>query len=179
MWIFWTRLKKLLIKLKRNHLTLQHLFLISLLEKTEIIWTNLALIQTQGFCKQKNIGLIDNKNLKENHLGIKKLHLNKKGNTLFAKNLLNFIEGNWNFRSERDVFKEENGASDKRNKFGILSERIKGSKDILMVSETKLDESFREGQFLITGFHSPFRSDRNRNGGGIMLTYGKISQPIC
>ena len=38
------------------------------------------------FFKQKNIGLIDNENLKENHLGIKKLHLNRKGNTLFAKN---------------------------------------------------------------------------------------------
>ena len=48
--------------------------------------------------------------MKENHLGTKKLHLNTKGNTLFAKNLLNFTEGNWNFRSGRDVFKEENGA---------------------------------------------------------------------
>ena len=48
----------------------------------------------QNFCKQKNIGLIDNENLKENHLGIKKLHLNGRGNTLFAQNLLNFIEGN-------------------------------------------------------------------------------------
>ena len=58
---------------------------------------NLALIQTQGlqtFVSKKNIGLIDNENLKDNHLGIKKLHLNRKGNTLFTKNLLNFIEGN-------------------------------------------------------------------------------------
>ena len=38
-----------------------------------------------------------------------------------------------------------------------------------MVSETKLDDRFPEGQFLIKGFHSPFRFDRNRNGGGIML----------
>ena len=48
----------------------------------------------KNYCKQKNIALIDNDNLKENHLGIKKLHLNRKGNTLFAKNLLNFIEIN-------------------------------------------------------------------------------------
>ena len=66
----------------------------------------------KNFCEQKNIGLIDNENLKENQLGLKKLHLNRKGNTLFAKNSLNFIEGKWNFRSERDVFTEENGASD-------------------------------------------------------------------
>ena len=46
------------------------------------------------FCKQKNIGLIDNENLKENHLGIRKLRLNRKGNTPFAKNLLSFVESN-------------------------------------------------------------------------------------
>ena len=56
-----------------------------------------------------------------------------------------------------------------RNKFDLLSEQVKGSIDILMVSETKLDDSFPEGQFLIEGFHSPFRFDRNRNCGGIML----------
>ena len=38
-----------------------------------------------------------------------------------------------------------------------------------MVSETKLDYSSPEGQFLIEKFHSPFRFDHNRNGGGIML----------
>ena len=38
-----------------------------------------------------------------------------------------------------------------------------------MVSETKLDDSFREGQFLIKGFPSLFRFDRNRNGAGIMI----------
>ena len=62
-----------------------------LFEKTKIIWKNLA---NKNFCTQKSIGLIDNENLKENQLGIKKLHLNRKGNTRFAKNLLNFIKGN-------------------------------------------------------------------------------------
>ena len=38
-----------------------------------------------------------------------------------------------------------------------------------MVSETKLVDSFPEGQFFIKGFHSSFRFDRNRNGGGVML----------
>ena len=46
------------------------------------------------FCDQKNIPLIDNDNIKEEHLGVKKLHLNKRGNSLFAKNLLVFIEQN-------------------------------------------------------------------------------------
>ena len=38
-----------------------------------------------------------------------------------------------------------------------------------MVSETKLDGSFPQGQFLIETFYSPFRFDRNKNGGGIIL----------
>ena len=48
----------------------------------------------KNFCSQKNIPLIDNGNIKEEHLGVKKLHLNRRGNSLFAKNLLGFIEQN-------------------------------------------------------------------------------------
>ena len=48
--------------------------------------------RTKNFCQQKEIGYIDNSNIIENHLGTKKLHLNSKGNTAFAKNLINFIE---------------------------------------------------------------------------------------
>ena len=40
----------------------------------------------KNFCKQKNISFIDNSNLKEEHLGLKKLHLNRIGNSMFAKN---------------------------------------------------------------------------------------------
>ena len=50
----------------------------------------------------------------------------------------------------------------------LLVNRLKGSIDTFMASETKLDDSYPECQFLIKGFHSPFRFDRNRNGGGTM-----------
>ena len=40
-----------------------------------------------------------------------------------------------------------------RTKFGFLCEQIKGSIDTFMISESKLDDSFRYGQFLIDGFH--------------------------
>ena len=43
------------------------------------------------------------------------------------------------------------------------------SVDILMVLETNFDDSFPVGQFLIDGFQQPFRFDRNKNGGGILL----------
>ena len=56
-----------------------------------------------------------------------------------------------------------------RNKFEFLVDQIKGKVDVLIVSETKLNESFPQGQFKISGFSWPFRLDRNSNGGGIML----------
>ena len=40
---------------------------------------------------------------------------------------------------------------------------------ILMITETKIDESFPVFQFSIQGFCTPFRLDRNKNGGGILL----------
>ena len=48
----------------------------------------------KNFCNQKNIPLIDNGNIKEEHLDVKTLHLIRRGNSLFAKNLLGFIEQN-------------------------------------------------------------------------------------
>ena len=48
----------------------------------------------KNFCRQKKINLISNDNIKEEHLGIKKRHLNRKDNSIFVKNLLSFIEGN-------------------------------------------------------------------------------------
>ena len=56
-----------------------------------------------------------------------------------------------------------------RNKFEILVSSIAVNLDILMISETKLDESFPVSQFLIPGFENPIRLDRSSSGGGIML----------
>ena len=41
--------------------------------------------------------------------------------------------------------------------------------DVLLVSETKIDDSFANGNFLIDGFSTPYRLDRNSNGGGLIL----------
>ena len=41
--------------------------------------------------------------------------------------------------------------------------------DIFMVTETKLDNSFPASQFNVEGFITPFRLNRNKNGGGIIL----------
>ena len=55
-----------------------------------------------------------------------------------------------------------------RNNFDMVSELMKGFVDIF-ISKTKLDDSFPEGQFFIDGYHTPFRYDRDSNGGGIFL----------
>ena len=41
--------------------------------------------------------------------------------------------------------------------------------DLLLVSETKIDDSFPTAQFLISGFCKPYRLDHCSNGGGILL----------
>ena len=122
------------------------------------------------FCRQTKINLISNDNIKEEDLGIKKLHLNRKGNSIFAKNLLNFIEGNWDISLLGDSYHETENASNKiisnakrtfsdirisnisrlffrhlnsnslRTKFDFLFEQIKGSIDVFMISESKLND---------------------------------------
>ena len=56
-----------------------------------------------------------------------------------------------------------------RNKFEIQAQQIKDNIGILMISETKLDESFPTTEFFMNGFSSFHRLDRNCNGGGIIL----------
>ena len=56
-----------------------------------------------------------------------------------------------------------------RNKIEMLQEVVKNNIDILLISETKLDSSYPDGQFLLKHFSSPIRLDRNANGGGLLL----------
>ena len=51
------------------------------------------------------------------------------------------------------------------NKFKLLM----GNVDILMVTETKIDESFPTIQFVIPSFISPYRFDRTKDGGGMLV----------
>ena len=54
-------------------------------------------------------------------------------------------------------------------KFEQLREVIGNHLDILTIQETKLDSSFPIAQFLIDGYSVPYRLDRNRDGGGVMI----------
>ena len=113
--------------------------------------------------------------------------------------MLNFIEGNWDIGPLGDSYYQSENVSNTiitnakrilmdirtssinrlvfghwninslRTKFDFLCEQIEGSVDVFMTSESKLDESFPHGQFLIDGFHTPFKFNRNKNEGGILL----------
>ena len=60
-----------------------------------------------------------------------------------------------------------------RKKLEFLKEHIQDNIDILMISETKIDSSFPIGQFLLNGYSTPFRLDRNAHGRGILLNVGE------
>ena len=57
------------------------------------------------------------------------------------------------------------------SKFNQTKCLLKGKVDILTITESKLDTSFRttQTQFLIDGYSKPFRFDRNRNAVGVLL----------
>ena len=59
-----------------------------------------------------------------------------------------------------------------QNKFDQLREIVLKYVDVLVITETKLDDTFLMPQFLVTGFSVPYRLDRNRNEGGIMIFMG-------
>ena len=58
-----------------------------------------------------------------------------------------------------------------RNKFELLVPQIASNIDIVIISETKIDESFPTSQLLIDGFSSPYRLDRNSSGGRILVYF--------
>ena len=54
-------------------------------------------------------------------------------------------------------------------KFEQLKLIIGNCLDVLVIQETKLDPSFTTEQFMISGYAKPYRLDRNRNGGGVII----------
>ena len=54
-------------------------------------------------------------------------------------------------------------------KFDHLKVLIVNNIDILVLTETKIDSSFPNAQFRIDGFSAPFRLDRSKFGGGVLI----------
>ena len=54
-------------------------------------------------------------------------------------------------------------------KYEQLREIIGQHIDILTIQQTKLDSSFPTQQFTLPGYSKPYRLDRNREGGGVLI----------
>ena len=61
------------------------------------------------------------------------------------------------------------------NKFEGLKMRVQDTVGIIIISETKLDDSFPCNRFRMEGYQKPFRIDRNLYGGGIILFIRSVS----
>ena len=75
---------------------------------------------------------------------------------LRISNVIRFIVGHLNINSLR-------------NKFESLKLIMKGNIDILVITESKLDDYFPASQFIIDGYAPPFRVDKNKNSGGVII----------
>ena len=56
-----------------------------------------------------------------------------------------------------------------RNKFEFLEDVINRNLDIILLSETKLDDSFPSAEFILKRYGVPYRFDRNFKGGGLLF----------
>ena len=56
-----------------------------------------------------------------------------------------------------------------RNKFESSSSLIRENFDVLVIAETKLDDTFPTSQFRIPGFKKPYRLDISSNAGGLLV----------
>ena len=56
-----------------------------------------------------------------------------------------------------------------RNKFDQLKDTVLKYTGILILTETKLDETFLRSQFLMDAFSKPYKFHRNKHGGGVMV----------
>ena len=112
----------------------------------------------QEKCVLKSPGK-NNNNLMNDTFFVKEpgiLDVNKTLNNLIIKNINRIIIATLNVNSISGKFEQ-------------LKTIISGNIDILIITESKLDESFPSSQFLLEGFSPPYRHDRNKYGGGVLI----------
>ena len=104
----------------------------------------------------------ERQHLESNCSGVNKNSINKNGNlcnTLQKLRInipLRIIVGQLNINSVR-------------NKFDALCSIFKQKIDILLVSESKIDDTFPLAQFCVEGYSTSYRLDRTCKGGGLLL----------
>ena len=164
-------------------------------------------IKSKYYWLIKRFIFVDNDNVNESFLKSSKLHFNKMGTWQLFTNILSSLDKIWyvtTFSIGSDITNLQLSASTSiskelkelhienpirlifsylnidsiRNKFSNLQQGIKGSVDIPIIAETKIDSSFPTAQFHLSNYHTPDLPDNNYKGGGI-LVYIKSNIPIC
>ena len=103
-----------------------------------------------------SVNLIKGGNYEESHVSIDNSNSIKQPKIIRLKDINRVIIGNLNTNSLTVTFAQ-------------LQEIVLKYVDILILTETKLYDISPKSQFMVHGFSMPYRQDRNRNGGGIMI----------
>ena len=164
-------------------------------------------IKSKYYWLIKRFIFVDNDNVNESFLKSSKLHFNKMGTWQLFTNILSSLDKIWyvtTFSIGSDITNLQLSASTSiskelkelrienpirlifsylnidsiRNKFSNLQQGIKGSVDIPIIAETKIDSSFPTAQFRLSNYHTSDLPDNNYKDGGI-LVYIKSNIPIC
>ena len=147
----------------------------------------------ENYCKQQDVGFINNGNIKKSDLNLKGLHLHERGSSKLAKNLLDVIywicEPDSIVSSRSDVsgnccvnkalrhFKRDHpqcvllgylNINSVRNWFYSIPPLTEHNINVFALVETKLDSSFPERQFLLEGMKKPYRFDVSSRKGGLL-----------
>ena len=120
--------------------------------------------------------------MKETHVSLKRMRLlSVVKNQIYLKNKLSKesnLPKEQTPKYQSKIVKERNpdrpifahiNINSIRNKFQFLMSQIINNVAALLVSETKLYDSFPTAQFLLDRFSKPYRLDRCSNGSGILL----------
>ena len=83
-----------------------------------------------------------------------------------SKNLQSFLEIS---PTQNEVLTSHLNIHSIAGKFDQLKLMVKYKVDMLVLTETKIDSSFLNQQFHIEGFCLPYRLDRNKHGGGVLV----------
>ena len=115
----------------------------------------------EKFWKTKGCSDISNNSLVESEHPFRpeSASLSRRSNTSLTAGFLENLRGK---NKNRPIIAQLN-INSLRNKFGFLSSWFTKYVDILLLSETKLDDSFPTAQFSLNGFCKPYRLDRSSN----------------
>ena len=157
-------------------------------------------------CRRNGFNFENNRTLSEIDLWTDAIHLIESGKRIIANNLINILiyessqlvslsentlssektrtsklnsekldNSKLRLRNVNKVLIGNLNIDSSRNKFDQLKDTVLKHIDVLISTETKL-ETFLIPQFLMDGVSKPYRFDRNKHGGGVMVYIRDNSQ---